>query len=539
MGPRKRRRSGGQPAAAATGAQGNEGGERDDAAQNVALKRGDRVAIDGCARVEVLSGVVDMGGYRLSAGAQRAGAAVSVVGASGGAVLVEHAAAPDVPRMEADEALLRVAPDPEAREGARPPCVLRSGVQAQAPAAAAPSAWTAAVDEVLRAADAGTAPGAGAPVVVVAGPKGAGKSTFARLLANALLSRRRGGPAAIAFLETDVGQCEFTPPGLVALHVIEPSAPVLGLPHAHLRTWRRAAFVGDISPKADVRAFAEAVAALATEARNELCGVPLLVNTGGWVTGAGLDILTDTLRAVAPTHLVALGPLAGNSRGLPRGVFWENQGSTTAPPGAPPCRVIDLPALPTPQGGGGGGSEAADARTAALLAYFHPPTALAAEPASVASVAAAATALAAHRPYAAPRAALGVRFLHAEVPRAHESAVLNGSVVALARPWRGGGGEGAAYGAPPFECIALAIIRSVDDASSALYVLTPAAPEALATASTLLHGRVELPAGAYTPPRMRAAYVLPHALNTEGVGAAVQKSRNNIQRNSGGGGGGA
>ena len=79
----------------------------------------------------------------------------------------------------------------------------------------------------------------------------------------------------------------------------------------------------------------------------------------------------------------------------------------------------------------------------------------------------------------------------------------------------------------------------MDDASSALYVLTPAAPEALATASTLLHGRVELPAGAYTPPRMRAAYVLPHALNTEGVGAAVQKSRNNIQRNSGGGGGGA
>ena len=45
--------------------------------------------------------------YRLSAGAQRAGAAVSVVGASGGAVLVEHAAAPDVPRMEADEALLQ------------------------------------------------------------------------------------------------------------------------------------------------------------------------------------------------------------------------------------------------------------------------------------------------------------------------------------------------------------------------------------------------------------------------------------------------
>ena len=46
--------------------------------------------------------------------------------------------------------------------------------------------------------------------MAVCGPKGVGKTTFCRFLVNSLLNYH----PVVAFLEADVGQCEFTPPGL-------------------------------------------------------------------------------------------------------------------------------------------------------------------------------------------------------------------------------------------------------------------------------------------------------------------------------------
>jgi polynucleotide 5'-hydroxyl-kinase GRC3/NOL9 len=59
-------------------------------------------------------------------------------------------------------------------------------------------------------------------VALVRGPKRTGKSTFARTLLNRLVSSF----TRVAYLECDVGQTEFTPPGMVALHVID--RPVFG-----------------------------------------------------------------------------------------------------------------------------------------------------------------------------------------------------------------------------------------------------------------------------------------------------------------------
>lgn len=59
-------------------------------------------------------------------------------------------------------------------------------------------------------------------VIIVKGPKRTGKSTFARLLLNRLATVYR----RVAYLECDLGQTEFCPPGLVALNVIE--HPILG-----------------------------------------------------------------------------------------------------------------------------------------------------------------------------------------------------------------------------------------------------------------------------------------------------------------------
>lgn len=91
-----------------------------------------------------------------------------------------------------------------------------------------------------------------APVVVICGAKGAGKSTMARYIVNRILGSQRGsesrffdepkgrvGDLGVAYLETDVGQPELTPPGVVSLHVL--IEPLLAQPHVHMcqqRFWR-------------------------------------------------------------------------------------------------------------------------------------------------------------------------------------------------------------------------------------------------------------------------------------------------------------
>lgn len=71
-------------------------------------------------------------------------------------------------------------------------------------------------------------PGEGAdgdsPVVaLVKGPKRSGKSTIARAALNTLLQ----GYARVAWLDTDLGQGEFAPGGVVGLWILE--EPVFGM----------------------------------------------------------------------------------------------------------------------------------------------------------------------------------------------------------------------------------------------------------------------------------------------------------------------
>ncbi len=91
-----------------------------------------------------------------------------------------------------------------------------------------PPDWAVAVAEVEEAAAAGRA-GRGPPAVVaVVGPKHAGKSSMGRRLVNRLLSQH----PVVGYLDTDVGQPELTPPGLVSLALL--TQPLLGLPCTHL-----------------------------------------------------------------------------------------------------------------------------------------------------------------------------------------------------------------------------------------------------------------------------------------------------------------
>jgi polynucleotide 5'-hydroxyl-kinase GRC3/NOL9 len=126
----------------------------------------------------------------------------------------------------------------------------------------------------LAPAAAAAAAAAGPPVCAVVGGKGTGKSTAAVLLVNALLA---GGHARVAFLECDLGQPEFSPPGVLALTLVtQPVAGPAYTRHAAAAgaggggpAWHRAVFVGADSPRADPLGY---LAALAELFAAYLCG---------------------------------------------------------------------------------------------------------------------------------------------------------------------------------------------------------------------------------------------------------------------------
>ncbi|GAX82229.1 hypothetical protein CEUSTIGMA_g9657.t1 [Chlamydomonas eustigma] len=160
-------------------------------------------------------------------------------------------------------------------------------------------------------------------VVAVCGSKGMGKSTFSRLLTNRFLNICK----EVMYLDTDCGQPEFSPPGLVSL--VRVKAPVLGPPYTHQQAPYAAHYQGDTSPQGDPELYVAAVYSLYKQyqlycstctAERRSCP-PLIVNTHGWVKGVGLDVLAEVLHATMPTHVVQFcSHLQGKN--LPDGPFW-------------------------------------------------------------------------------------------------------------------------------------------------------------------------------------------------------------------------
>ena len=268
-------------------------------------------------------------------------------------------------------------------------------------------AWRLAADTIVAAAT--TPMAAGQPVIAVCGPKGVGKTTFSRFLINRLLNHH----GAVAYVETDIGQCEFTPPGVVALSFV--TEPLFSEAHTHMACPpARAFFVGDATPRHCPSLYVEAVRLLLAGLRAEFGGtagrsasessdggsssssssssssnsnrggaagagggkasgkgggkgggsgagglpVPLIVNTCGWVKGMGYDLLNAVLYHAQPTHIVNLRSSYANKNFelvVPRpydGEASSDGGSGSGISG----------------GGGGGGSSSASASPASASA---------------------------------------------------------------------------------------------------------------------------------------------------------------------------
>ncbi|CAE8738538.1 unnamed protein product, partial [Polarella glacialis] len=80
--------------------------------------------------------------------------------------------------------------------------------------------------------------------LLIMGAKGVGKSTCCRYFVNRLLA----DCPEVCFLETDIGQPELGPPGMVTLHCLR--RPLLQVPHAEQHAHQRVAgfFAAGVTP---------------------------------------------------------------------------------------------------------------------------------------------------------------------------------------------------------------------------------------------------------------------------------------------------
>ncbi|KAL8708795.1 MAG: hypothetical protein Q9220_006356 [cf. Caloplaca sp. 1 TL-2023] len=165
--------------------------------------------------------------------------------------------------------------------------------------------------------------------ILVCGPKGSGKSTFTRILINALLTKSRTKNNngrniklfdSVSLLDMDPGQPEYSPPGEISLVQVascsfgppfcHPTANVDGSKHVV-----RSHHIGAKSPREDPDHYLQCVLDLLQCYRKLLehqPDVPLIMNAPGWIQGKGLELLIESIHHSDPSDIIytsTLGPL--------------------------------------------------------------------------------------------------------------------------------------------------------------------------------------------------------------------------------------
>ncbi|KAL9609589.1 MAG: hypothetical protein Q9167_005662 [Letrouitia subvulpina] len=161
--------------------------------------------------------------------------------------------------------------------------------------------------------------------VLVCGPKSSGKSTFCRMLANAMItippiaSGRDGTVThgkSVAFLDIDPGQPEYSPPGDVSL--IQLWSCNFGVPYTHptasveRNRLIRAHHISAVSPIYDPAYYLSCVFDLLKHYHEMLVlhpFCPLIVNCSGWIQGSGLEILVELIHYFHLTDIIYMSTI--------------------------------------------------------------------------------------------------------------------------------------------------------------------------------------------------------------------------------------
>ncbi|KAF9609089.1 hypothetical protein IFM89_013343 [Coptis chinensis] len=347
-----------------------------------------------------------------------------------------------------------------------------------------PEEWSMAAEKIAY--DSITSP---PPIAVICGPKNSGKTTFSRHLVTTLIPRYD----KVAYLDTDVGQPEFTSPGCLSLCVIDKQDPD-DLTILTLKDPERWLFFGDVSSKRDPKTYLDSIFSLydyfrtkyhmSKENEDQYTGkrmLPLVVNTPGWVKGVGFDILVEMLRYISPTHVVQVRT-SSETKNLPTQAFWLDE----------ELQVLDnhIKIYAARQDSRNQSvlvqKDARLLRDLRIISYFR-----LCFPSEVdfSSFKELAHALASHPPYEVSLSSVKVTHLHCQVPSNEVFRGLNATIVGL-----------AISSAKPSEsesctpwCVGLGIVRGVDPSKDLLYVLTPVPPSILEKVDLLLQGFLQIP----------------------------------------------
>ncbi|KAF6804529.1 polynucleotide 5 -hydroxyl-kinase grc3 [Colletotrichum sojae] len=146
--------------------------------------------------------------------------------------------------------------------------------------------------------------------VMLCGPKSSGKSTFGRILGNRLLTTpaARLNPRPVAVLDLDPGQPEYTPAGTIAL--VQVREANLGPSFTNVAAGEQAVSVvrchaiASVSPASDPDLYLECALDLYQHYQKTCAGLPLIINTPGWILGTGLDLLTALRKSFNPTEVI-------------------------------------------------------------------------------------------------------------------------------------------------------------------------------------------------------------------------------------------
>ena len=216
-------------------------------------------------------------------------------------------------------------------------------------------------------------------IIVLCGPQNSGKSTLCRYLINGILSSRKD----VLHLDTDLGQSEFTPCGILSLsHVC---SPILSPPytnrtefvtslaqdeHAPSRVTSIAHCIGAVSPSEFLKEYFEAVKSLYRHSKT--LSTPLVINCCGWTKGFGVALHADLIRLVKPSHVVNL--VTNQKKDLP-----PIEELLMAPGiDGTPVGDVPTPLVANVPGRNGTNKLGYQLRHIALLHYFssiiHPPT---------------------------------------------------------------------------------------------------------------------------------------------------------------------
>lgn len=133
--------------------------------------------------------------------------------------------------------------------------------------------------------------------IVVLGAKGAGKSTFVRLLSDAFLKSKL--VESVGILETDCGQPDKSPPG--TLNLLYKSDA--GGRCVHRIVSQR--FLGFVNPGSDPFAYTSLVEDIFADFGDSQ--LPLIVNCHGWSTGCGRETWDAVVSIVVPDLVVHIG----------------------------------------------------------------------------------------------------------------------------------------------------------------------------------------------------------------------------------------